>query len=219
MSSDGELRRAARPVGLRQDHAAAHHRRARVAGRAARCSSTARTRPSGRAQRRRVGFVFQHYALFRHMTVFENVAFGLRVQPRAAAPGRGGDPGAGDELLALVQLDDAGRPAIRRSSPAASGSASRWRARSPSSRKVLLLDEPFGALDAKVRQELRRWLRRLHDELARHERLRHPRPGGGARARRPRRGDEPTAASSRSARRRRSTTSRRPRSSANSSAT
>ena len=99
------------------------------------------------------------------MTVFENVAFGLRVRPRAARPSEPRSATACSELLQLVQLGRPGATAIRRSFPAASGSAWRWPGRWPSSRKVLLLDEPFGALDAKVRQELRRWLRRLHDEI------------------------------------------------------
>ena len=113
---------------------------------------------------RGVGFVFQHYALFRHMSVFENVAFGLRVRPRGRRPRRGRDPEeghrppqAGAARLAGRSLSVAalGRPAAAcRPGPRAGGRA-----------QVLLLDEPFGSLDAKVRQELRRWLRRLHDEI------------------------------------------------------
>jgi sulfate transport system ATP-binding protein len=109
---------------------------------------------------RNVGFVFQHYALFRHLSVFENVAFGLRVRklPRARVKERV------RELLRLVQLEG-----LERSLPSQLSGGQRQRvalARALAAEpKVLLLDEPFGALDAKVRQELRQWLRRLHDEL------------------------------------------------------
>jgi sulfate transport system ATP-binding protein len=113
---------------------------------------------------RQVGFVFQHYALFRHMTVFENVAFGLRVRPRGQRPGEAQIRAKVHELLELVQLDWL---AERFPSQLSGGqrqriALARALAVEP---KVLLLDEPFGALDAKVRKELRRWLRRLHDEL------------------------------------------------------
>src|SRR5688500_8009711 len=113
---------------------------------------------------RQVGFVFQHYALFRHMSVFENVAFGLRVKPRALRPSEAQIKKKVTELLKLVQLDWL---ADRYPSQLSGGqrqriALARALAVEP---KVLLLDEPFGALDAKVRKELRRWLRRLHDEL------------------------------------------------------
>ena len=113
---------------------------------------------------RQVGFVFQHYALFRHMTVFENVAFGLRVKPRRERPGEAQIKKKVLDLLKLVQLDWL---ADRYPSQLSGGqrqriALARALAVEP---KVLLLDEPFGALDAKVRKELRRWLRRLHDEL------------------------------------------------------
>ncbi|HSW16983.1 MAG TPA: sulfate ABC transporter ATP-binding protein [Ramlibacter sp.] len=113
---------------------------------------------------RQVGFVFQHYALFRHMTVFENVAFGLRVKPRSQRPSEDQIKKKVHDLLGLVQLDWL---ADRFPSQLSGGqrqriALARALAVEP---KVLLLDEPFGALDAKVRKELRRWLRRLHDEL------------------------------------------------------
>ncbi len=113
---------------------------------------------------RQVGFVFQHYALFRHMTVFENVAFGLRVRPRRLRPSKEAIREKVRELLALVQLDGlAGRYPNQLSGGQRQRVAlARALAVEP---KVLLLDEPFGALDAKVRKELRAWLRRLHDEL------------------------------------------------------
>ena len=116
------------------------------------------------AQRRRVGFVFQHYALFRHLTIFENVAFGLRVQPRATRPPEAEIRRQVHDLLQLVQLDGL---ASRYPSQLSGGQRQRVAlARALAVRpKVLLLDEPFGALDAKVRKDLRRWLLRLHDEL------------------------------------------------------
>jgi sulfate transport system ATP-binding protein len=120
---------------------------------------------TGRAARdRRVGFVFQHYSLFRHMTVFDNVAFGLTVKPRRTRPSREAIQAKVIELLRLVQLEWL---ADRYPSQLSGGqrqrvALARALAVEP---KVLLLDEPFGALDAKVRQELRSWLRRLHDEI------------------------------------------------------
>lgn len=118
-------------------------------------------RPAGD---RRVGFVFQHYALFRHMNVFENVAFGLRVRPRAQRPNKITIQRKVFALLRLVQLEAL---ADRYPSQLSGGQRQRIalaRALAVEPR-VLLLDEPFGALDAKVRMELRQWLRRLHDEI------------------------------------------------------
>jgi len=113
---------------------------------------------------RRVGFVFQHYALFRHMTVFENVAFGLRVQPRGQRSSDGEIQKRVHELLDLVQLEG-----LARRMPTQLSGGQRQRvalARALAVRpRVLLLDEPFGALDARVRRDLRRWLRKLHDDL------------------------------------------------------
>ena len=116
------------------------------------------------ARERRVGFVFQHYALFRHMTVFENLAFGLRVRPRETRPSPSEISDRVMGLLRLVQLDFL---AARLPSELSGGqrqrvALARALAVEP---KVLLLDEPFGSLDANVRLELRRWLRRLHDEI------------------------------------------------------
>jgi sulfate transport system ATP-binding protein len=112
------------------------------------------------ARQREVGFVFQHYALFRHMTVFENIAFGLRVRkaPRQEIEAKVA------ELLHLVRLDGLGsrKPAQLSGGQRQRVALARALAIRP---KILLLDEPFGALDAKVRVELRQWLRRLHDEI------------------------------------------------------
>jgi len=113
---------------------------------------------------RRVGFVFQHYTLFRHMTVFENVAFGLRVRPRPQRLPRVEIAARVRKLLELVQL---GWLADRYPSQLSGGQRQRValaRALAIEPR-VLLLDEPFGALDAKVRKELRRWLRQLHEDV------------------------------------------------------
>lgn len=113
---------------------------------------------------RRIGFVFQHYALFRHMTVFENVAFGLRVQPRRQRPQRDEIRERVMGLLKLVQLEGLAHryPAQLSGGQRQRVALSRALAVQPG---VLLLDEPFGALDAHVRKDLRRWLRRLHDEI------------------------------------------------------
>ncbi len=116
------------------------------------------------ARQRRVGFVFQHYALFRHMSVLENIAFGLRVRPRQTRPSKEEISEKVHELLKLVQLEGLAKryPSQLSGGQRQRVALARALAVEP---KVLLLDEPFGALDARVRQELRRWLRRLHDEL------------------------------------------------------
>ncbi|SDS20548.1 sulfate/molybdate ABC transporter ATP-binding protein [Pseudomonas oryzae] len=113
---------------------------------------------------RNVGFVFQHYALFRHMTVFDNVAFGLRMKPKRERPSETQIRAKVHELLGMVQLDWL---ADRYPEQLSGGqrqriALARALAVEP---KILLLDEPFGALDAKVRKELRRWLARLHEEI------------------------------------------------------
>ncbi|MBK5274279.1 MAG: sulfate ABC transporter ATP-binding protein [Desulfuromonadales bacterium] len=113
---------------------------------------------------RRVGFVFQHYALFKHMTVFDNVAFGLNVRPRQTRPSKGDIRNKVTDLLRLVQLEGMANryPAQLSGGQRQRIALARALAVEP---QVLLLDEPFGALDAQVRAELRRWLRRLHDEI------------------------------------------------------
>ena len=113
---------------------------------------------------RQVGFVFQHYALFGHMTIFENVAFGLRVRPKETRPSDATIKAKVTELLKLVQLDWIADRYPHQLSGGQRQRIALARALAVEP-KVLLLDEPFGALDAKVRKELRRWLRRLHDDL------------------------------------------------------
>src|SRR5476649_2048476 len=116
------------------------------------------------ASERKAGFAFQHYALFRHLSVFENIAFGLRVRPKSTRPPEAEIRSKVERLLKLIQLE----PQAKRFPTQLSGgqrqrvALARALAVEP---KVLLLDEPFGALDAKVRKELRRWLRQLHDEI------------------------------------------------------
>jgi len=114
--------------------------------------------------KRKVGFVFQHYALFRHMSVFENIAFGLKVKKKSERPPKNEIHDRVFELLRLVQLEN-----MHNRLPSQLSGGQRQRvalARALAIQpKVLLLDEPFGALDAKVRTELRRWIRELHDKL------------------------------------------------------
>lgn len=116
------------------------------------------------AGKRRVGFVFQHYALFRHMTIAENIAFGLSVLPRSQRPAKAEIRDRVSELLKLVKLEGLNK---RRPHELSGGQRQRVAlARALAIRpKVLLLDEPFGALDAQVRKSLRRWLRQFHDEI------------------------------------------------------
>ena len=116
------------------------------------------------ARARRAGFVFQHYALFKHMTVAQNVAVGLTVKPRRERPPRGEIARRVEELLALVQLEGLGKryPSQLSGGQRQRVALARALAIEP---RMLLLDEPFGALDAKVRKELRVWLRSLHEKL------------------------------------------------------
>jgi sulfate transport system ATP-binding protein len=113
---------------------------------------------------RRAGFVFQHYALFRHMTVAQNIAFGLTIRPRRTRPAKTEIDRRVKELLGLVQLDGLGKryPSQLSGGQRQRVALARALAIEP---RMLLLDEPFGALDAKVRKDLRNWLRSLHEKL------------------------------------------------------
>ncbi|NOT42342.1 MAG: sulfate ABC transporter ATP-binding protein [Alphaproteobacteria bacterium] len=116
------------------------------------------------ARERRAGFVFQHYALFRHMTVAQNIAFGLDVRPSSKRPPRREIAARVDTLLKRMQLDGLGKryPSQLSGGQRQRVALARALAIEP---RILLLDEPFGALDAKVRKDLRQWLRALHDDL------------------------------------------------------
>jgi sulfate/thiosulfate transport system ATP-binding protein len=115
------------------------------------------------ARERKAGFVFQQYALFKHMTVADNIAFGLNVRPRQTRPSRDDIAARVDELLRLVQLEGLGKryPSQLSGGQRQRVALARALAIEP---RMLLLDEPFGALDAKVRKELRHWLRHIHDQ-------------------------------------------------------
>ena len=115
------------------------------------------------ARERKAGFVFQQYALFRHMTVAENIGFGLKVRPRKDRPSRDEIAARVASLLKLVQLDDYGKryPSQLSGGQRQRVALARALAIEP---RMLLLDEPFGALDAKVRKDLRHWLRHIHDQ-------------------------------------------------------
>src|SRR5215475_5759405 len=116
------------------------------------------------ARERRAGFVFQQYALFRHMTVAKNIAFGLSIRPRRTRPPRAEIARRVEELLALVQLDGLGGrfPSQLSGGQRQRVALARALAIEP---RMLLLDEPFGALDARVRKDLRGWLRALHERV------------------------------------------------------
>ena len=116
-------------------------------------------------RQRQVGFVFQHYSLFRHMTIFDNVAFGLNVRPQKVRPHKDEIQERVNKLLKLVQLEHQAKmyPLQLSGGQRQRVALARSLAVEP---KILLLDEPFGALDAKVRKELRVWLRRLHDQMS-----------------------------------------------------
>ena len=152
--------RAARPVRRRQVHPAAHHRRPGDGRQPAGSRSKGVDATHLPPQKRNVGFVFQHYAAFKHLSVRRNVAFGLEIRKRPKDEIRA----RVDELLALVHLEQF---ADRLPSQLSGGQRQRMALARALAVKptVLLLDEPFGALDAKVRKELRDWLRRLHDEV------------------------------------------------------
>ena len=184
--ASGELVALLGPSGSRQDDAAAHHRRARDGRRRARCCSTARMRRRRNARDRGVGFVFQHYALFRHMTVFENVAFGLRVRPRSARPSDAEISREGRRPAEARAARLPGRPvsvaALRRAAAARrAGAGARRRAAGAAARRAVRRARCEGATGAPS----------LAAAAARgdspDQRVRHARPGGSARTGRSRR--------------------------------
>ncbi|MGL4772321.1 MAG: sulfate/molybdate ABC transporter ATP-binding protein [Clostridium sp.] len=118
-----------------------------------------------KVQNRNVGFVFQHYALFRHMTVYDNVAFGLKIRKKSVRPSKEEIDKKVNELLELIKMKDYASRYPEQLSGGQRQRVALARALAVEP-KVLLLDEPFGALDAKVRKELRRWLRKLHDNYS-----------------------------------------------------
>lgn len=144
-------------------------------------------------QERNVGFVFQHYALFRHMTVAQNIGFGLKVRPAASRPSKGEIKKRVSDLLDMVQLSGLENRYPNQLSGGQRQRVALARAMAIEPR-ILLLDEPFGALDAKVRKELRRWLREFHDRTG-HTTAPATRPSSSPMTRK-RRWNSPTASSS-----------------------
>ena len=183
---EGELPRARRPVGLRQVHAAQHDRRAGGDHRAARSRSRAASMNGVHPSKRDIAMVFQSYALYPNMTVGQNIDLRPGDARRAEARARQG-AGRGRQDCCRSTICST---ASRASSPAASASASPWAGRWCANPDVFLFDEPLSNLDAKLRVDMRTEIKRLHQKLKHHHRLRHPRPDRGDDAGHPDRGAE-----------------------------